>query len=182
MRNTGRRQCTDVASLQPFDYASCYNCCLFYAAVALWLGPLQPLTLAIASLYFWVDFFVKKYMILYMFSTKHESGGLFWRSLFNRTLIVTILGNAIVALLVMARGGLDQRWFMLAAIAPLPLLLAVFKWYCLRTFDDRIQYYCTTEQFQDARIRGSFPARNRHRQARVFLHPTLSEPLKVLNH
>jgi len=93
-------QGANVAPLQAFDHASYYNYFLLYAVVVVCLGPLQPLTLTMPELCFWVDSIAKKYVILYIFITKHESVGMFWRSLFNRNLVNTASGNVIVALLV----------------------------------------------------------------------------------
>ncbi len=89
-----------------------------------------------------LDSFLKKYLLLYIFITKYESGGMFWRSLANRLLAAALLGNIVVALLVTAQGNLaGANWGMLAALAPLPFLLLAFKMYCMRAFDDAIHYY-----------------------------------------
>ena len=42
---------------------------------------IQPLTLVATAMYFCIDSYLKKYLILYRFVTKTESGGLFWRVL-----------------------------------------------------------------------------------------------------
>jgi hypothetical protein len=55
-----------------------------------------------------------------------------------------MLSNCIIALLCAAR-GFGSRNMMLAAMAPLPLLLLAFKWYCRRAFDDTIKYYTKGE-------------------------------------
>ena len=166
---------------QPFDYASYYNYFLFYMAVALCFGPLQPLALAITCLYFWLDSFAKKYMLLYIFATKYESGGMFWRSLINRVLICAALGNAIILLLILAQAvNVDDGSFynidMLIALVPLPFLLAAFKWYCRRTFDQPIHFYATaataatTDPERPAPAAASSPPR-------PLGHPALQRPL-----
>lgn len=60
--------------------------------------------------------------------------------IFNRMLVGTFFSNCIVALLVVA-GGLIWKWQMLAALAPLPLALIGFKFYCKKTFDSSLKYY-----------------------------------------
>lgn len=124
----------------PFDYASYYNYFLFYSTVAFCFAPLQPVTLVIVAIYFSLDSWMKKYLLMYVFVTKNESGGAFWRVLFNRMLVGVFLSNCIVALLVVAR-GFAFKWNMLAALAPLPLGLLAFKFYCKRTFDNSLKYY-----------------------------------------
>ena len=58
------RQLTEWALPPPFDYASYYNYFLFYATVALCYSVLQPLVLPVAALYFFVDTWLKKYLLL----------------------------------------------------------------------------------------------------------------------
>ena len=104
-RSPTPRELIELTAPQPFEYAAYYNYFLFYAAVALFFGCLQPLALAITALYFCMDSFAKKYMILYIFITKYESGGMFWRTLYNRVLLCAGLGNFVVCF---TRGG--KRW------------------------------------------------------------------------
>lgn len=128
----------------PFDYASYYNYFLFYSTVALCFAPLQPITLIVVAFYFTLDSWMKKYLLMYVFCTKNESGGAFWRVLFNRMLVGTFLSNCIVALLCVAR-GYEAKWMMLAAMIPLPLGLLAFKFYCKSAFDDSLKYYTKGE-------------------------------------
>jgi hypothetical protein len=127
----------------PFDYASYYNYFLFYSTVALCFAPLQPITLIVVAVYFALDSWMKKYLLMYVFCTKNESGGAFWRVLFNRMLVGLMLSNCIIALLVVARG--DAKWLMLASMAPLPVGLLAFKFYCKNTFDNSLKYYTKGE-------------------------------------
>jgi Ca2+/Na+ antiporter len=128
----------------PFDYASYYNYFLFYSTVALCFAPLQPITLIVVAFYFAIDSWMKKYLLMYVFCTKNESGGLYWRVLFNRMLVGLMLSNCIIALLCAAR-GYGSKYTMLSALAPLPILLLLFKYYCKRAFDDTIKYYTKGE-------------------------------------
>jgi hypothetical protein len=128
----------------PFDYASYYNYFLFYSTVALCFAPLQPITLVVVALYFSIDSWMKKYLLMYVFCTKNESGGLYWRVLFNRMLVGVMLSNCIVALLCAAR-GFGSRWTMLGAMVPLPIGLLAFKLYCKSAFDDSMKYYTKGE-------------------------------------
>jgi len=52
---------------------------LFYATIALAFSTIQPLVLPVAFFYFFIDSFLKKYLLMYIFVTKVESGGAFWR-------------------------------------------------------------------------------------------------------
>ena len=110
------RQAIEWTAPPPFDYASYYNYFLFYATVALCFATLQPIVLPVTALYFTVDAWLKKYLLLYVFITKTESGGQFWRILYNRLVFGAVLANIIVALVIKARG----TWTQIFALAPLP--------------------------------------------------------------
>ncbi|KAF1959527.1 DUF221-domain-containing protein [Byssothecium circinans] len=163
----------------PFDYASYYNYYLFYSTVALTFGALQPLTLVVTAFYFTIDSSMKKYLLMYVFCTKNESGGLYWRALFNRFLAGTFLANLVIALTVGARG--DQRWLMLGSMIPLPVLLLGFKFYCKSTFDNSIKYYTKGETPKGAEAPPPIDkeSRRRDRVAVRFGHPALYQKLTV---
>lgn len=67
------REVIRYSSPRPFDYASYYSYFLFYCTVALCFSFLQPLILPVTAFYFTLDSWLKKYLILYVFITKHES-------------------------------------------------------------------------------------------------------------
>ena len=169
------RQAIEWTAPPSFDYASYYNYFLFYSTVALSFSTLQPLVLLVTAIYFVVDAWLKKYLILYVFITKTESGGQFWRTLFNRLLFATLLQNCIVALVVGTDNG---GWVKLGCMVPLPFLLLAFKWYCSKTFDDQCKYY-TKATFKDAEnlASGSTKHRGSDRVAVKFGHPALYKPL-----
>ncbi|KZF21141.1 putative DUF221 domain protein [Xylona heveae TC161] len=173
------RQLIEWTAPPAFDYASYYNYFLFYATIALCFATLQPIILPVTALYFGIDAWLKKYLLLYVFITKTESGGQFWRVLFNRFLFATVLANVIVALVVVAKG----TWIMLICMAPLPILLLGYKIYCNKVFDDRMHYY-TKSLSTDAESTLAIPpeiaaknARKNERLAVRFGHPVLYKPL-----
>ena len=170
------RELIALTAPQPFEYAGYYNYFLFYAAVTLCFGAIQPLTFVITALYFWMDSFSKKYLLLYVFITKYESGGMFWRTLYNRMLVCVVLGNLVIALLVGAQGN---SWIMPVALAPILLLLAGFKWYCSRTFDDQMRYYHQGKALQDSELANGAEHKRRKgdRVGVRFGHPVLYKPL-----
>lgn len=120
-----------------------------------------------------------RYLLLYVFITKYESGGMFWRALFNRMIVVTVLGNLVIALLVAAQGNAGANWAMLAAMGPLPFIIVGFKWYCSRTFDDQMYYYQKGTAMRDSEyIAGSEQKKSKRDRVGVrFGHPVLYKPL-----
>lgn len=133
------REIIELTAPPHFEYASYYNYFLFYATVALCFAGLQPLVLPSAALYFTLDVWLKKYLILYIFVTKTESGGLFWRPLFNRLIFGTILSNLVVFLTIWVRG--IGGYVMVGAVAPLPFIMIGFKIFCSRMYDSKLYYY-----------------------------------------
>ncbi|KIW08492.1 uncharacterized protein PV09_01387 [Verruconis gallopava] len=169
------RQLIQYTAPQPFDYASYYNYFLFYATVALCFAAFQPLVLPITALYFVLDSWLKKYLILYVFVTKNESGGQFWRVLFNRFLFAVFLSNLIVAFLVVAKAF--DYWTMLGAMIPLPLMLIGFKLYCMKTFDDQIHFYTRGFMNKEAGVVSDTTSRRSNNVAVRFGHPALYKSL-----
>jgi hypothetical protein len=171
------RELIELTAPPAFDYASYYCYFLYYSTVTLCFAGIQPLVLLATALYFTIDSFLKKYLILYRFVTKTESGGLFWRVIFNRFIFGTILSNGVVLLTCWVRGEASHIQFF--AVCPLPVLLIFFKIYCGRAFDDRIRYYKTAAPGKQG---GPTAAQkeNRLRSEKLasrFGHPALYKPL-----
>lgn len=173
-RNPTPRQKIEWTAPPPFEYAVYYNYFLFYATVALSFVTLQPLVLPIAAFYFAVDYWVKKYLLLYIFVTKYESGGQHWRVVFNRLIFAVILSNLVVALIVKAKGS----WTQVFCMVPLPILVGVFKWYCSRTFDNQNTYYTkATLKDPESLTNPGKKSRQNDRVATRFGHPALYQKL-----
>lgn len=173
------RELIELTAPPPFDYASYYNYYLFYVTVALAYAGIQPLVLPAAAIYFAIDLPLRKYLLMYIFVTKTESGGMFWRVLFNRMVFATMLSNLVVFLIVWVRG--INTHIQAYAVAPLPFLMIAFKIYCARTFDDKIHFYSTrfvphADNNLETGIAGKENLRS-DRLASRFGHPALYKPL-----
>ncbi|KAK0717908.1 hypothetical protein B0T26DRAFT_741067 [Lasiosphaeria miniovina] len=172
------RELIELTAPPPFDYASYYNYFLFYATVTLCYASIQPLVLPAAALYFGIDVALKKYLLLYVFVTKTESGGMFWRILFNRFIFGAVLANFVVFLVVWVRGfGTHAQAY---AIAPLPFLLIAFKVYCARVFDDKIHFFSTRNikhSLAEAGLNNNEHSPRNDRLAARFGHPALYKAL-----
>ncbi len=172
------RELIELTAPPPFDYASYYNYFLFYSTVALCFATIQPLVLPAVAIYFTIDVVLRKYLILYVFVTKTESGGVFWRALFNRFVFGTVLSNLIAFLVVFTRG--NGNHIQAYVIAPLPFLMIGFKFYCARTFDNKMQYYTTTNVLANPEAVLDIASKENLRSDRLasrFGHPALYRPL-----
>ncbi|KAH8847987.1 hypothetical protein MCOR27_009089 [Pyricularia oryzae] len=178
------REMIELTAPPPIDYASYYNYFLYYATIALAYAVIQPLVLPAAALYFIIDVALKKYLLLYVFVTKTESGGMVWRVLFNRLVFATILGQLVVFLTVWVRGegqieaGTPKT--QAYAVAPLPFIMIIFKIYCSKVFDTKIKYYSTKAVTGGDPEAGMPVGKESHRNDRLaarFGHPALYKPL-----
>lgn len=164
------RQAIEWTAPPPMDYAVYYNYFLFYSTVALCFVTIQPLVIPVTAFYFAADYWLKKYLLLYVLVTKTESGGQHWRMLFNRFIFAAILADIIIALIIKAAG----TWVMVAVMAPLPILLVGFKFYCSKTFDDRQEFFTkATLQDPEGMADPGHKTRRNDRVSTKFGHPAL---------
>ena len=169
------RQTIEWTAPQPFDYAVYFNYFLFYATVALSFVTLQPLVLPVTAVYFTVDYWLKKYLLLYIFITKNESGGMFWRPIFNRLVFAMLLSDLVIALVVKGLGG---TWTKMYSMIPLPILIGVFKWYCARKFDNESNDLVkATRPDPEALVDSTARSRGKGHVERRFGHPALYKSL-----
>lgn len=168
------RELIELTAPPPFEYASYYNYFLYYATVTMCFGGIQPLVLPATALYFCIDCYLKKYLLLYRFVTKTESGGMFWRVVFNRFIFATILSNMVVLLTCWARGATLIKFY---CVCPLPFLMLAFKFYCSRTFDTKFRYYITPDAVKNAENGTQKENQRSERLASRFGHPALYKPL-----
>ncbi|KAK6840680.1 hypothetical protein PG995_016434 [Apiospora arundinis] len=136
--NLTPRELLELTAPPPFDYASHYNNFLFYVTIALVFAPFQPLVLPVTAFYFTTDSYLKKYLLMYVFVTKHESGGAFWGFIVNRVLAATLLSNVVATMFVVAR---RESYVQIILMAPLFAILGGFKYFCIKTFDDDQCFY-----------------------------------------
>ncbi|KAI1156401.1 hypothetical protein F4825DRAFT_294805 [Nemania diffusa] len=168
------RERIELSAPPPFDYAAYYNNFLFYTTIALVFAPFQPLVLPVTAFYFTLDTFTKSYLLLYVFVTKHESGGAFWRVLVNRLLFATLLANVVATIFIIARRESTSQVYLMI---PLVAIIAGFKWYCKRTFDDNLHFYSKGVQSTELGKLGTKP---KHDRVGVrFGHPALYKKLMV---
>lgn len=168
------RQAIEWTAPPSFEYASYYNYFLYYATVALCFATLQPIVLPVTALYFGLDAMLKKYLLMYVFVTKNESGGQFWRVIFNRMIFATILSDIIIALAAKVKG----TWNMVYCVIPLPILVLVFKIYCMKKFDADCKYYNQADLSDaEALAVGKSARKTSERLSSKFGHPALYRPL-----
>ncbi|KAF9871403.1 hypothetical protein CkaCkLH20_11050 [Colletotrichum karsti] len=171
------RELIELTAPPAFEFASYYNYFLYYATIALTFSGIQPLVLPAVTLYYAIDYWLKKYLLLYIFVTKTESGGMYWRVLFNRFLFAVFLSHCTFFLGAWARSDWANHSVAIGMI-PLPFILIIFKIVCARMFDAKIHYYSTTNvrKHPEAGMQKETRLRS-ERLASRFGHPALYKPL-----
>jgi hypothetical protein len=170
------RELIELTAPPPFEFASYYTYFLFYATITLCFGCIQPLCLVATALFFALDSYLKKYLILYRFVTKTESGGLYWRVIFNRFIFASVLANLVVLLTTWVMGDPSHIQFY-ASIPPMFLMVA-FKFWCCNMFEPKIKYYSLINMRKNPEAGVSKEARMRNdKLASRFGHPALYKKL-----
>ncbi|KAG2227211.1 hypothetical protein INT45_008455, partial [Circinella minor] len=124
MRLTPRRF-KKLAMPPNFDFALNYNIVLFFFTIALVYSSTAPLVLPFALVYFVTSSFVYKYMLMYIYITKVESGGRIWPTVLHSTLTSTVVFQLVSFLLLLLKGGYEQG----LGIIPLPIFTLIFMWW-----------------------------------------------------
>ncbi|KAI8384333.1 uncharacterized protein BYT42DRAFT_562165 [Radiomyces spectabilis] len=122
------RQLREFAQPPNFDYPQNYNLLLFFFTIGLVYSAIAPLVLPFALLYFVTATVVYKYMLMYIFVTKIESGGKMWPAIFQTMMISTILFQVIMIIILKLKGG-DLQCYILI---PLPVLTVVYQYFLYR--------------------------------------------------
>ncbi|KAK0548806.1 hypothetical protein OC845_003425 [Tilletia horrida] len=155
-----------------FDYAVYYANLLFMFAVAMLYAPLVPLVVIFSAIAFWISSVVYKYQLMYVFTTKNESGGGLWRVVINRMLVCIVFMQLILTLCI----ALDQGYIKSVATLPPILFVLAFKLYCRKTFDRHFTWYIPSSVELAKEVVHTGDSRH-HRLQRRFGHPALHERL-----
>ncbi|KAG1469807.1 hypothetical protein G6F56_003045 [Rhizopus delemar] len=107
----------DVARPPEFDYPKNYNLLLFFFTVSLLYSAMSPLILPFAFLYFAVASMVYKYLLVYVYQTRMESGGKIWPVLFQTLMASTVLFQCIMIIVLVFKGGRLQAYLLIPLVA-----------------------------------------------------------------
>ncbi|KAI7847979.1 hypothetical protein BDC45DRAFT_524542 [Circinella umbellata] len=122
------RELREVAQPPEFDYPLAYNMLLFFFTITLLYSAIAPLILPFALLFFTMSTVVYKYMLMYIFVTKTESGGRIWPVLFQAIMISTLLFQVLMIIILSLKDGYIQCYVLI----PLPILTIIFQYFYYR--------------------------------------------------
>ncbi|SCZ94465.1 BZ3500_MvSof-1268-A1-R1_Chr12-2g03916 [Microbotryum saponariae] len=155
-----------------FDYPVYYSNHLLMVAVALVYAPIAPLVPLFGCFAFAVSYWVYKYQLMYVNTTRVETGGRLWNVCINRVLVCVVLMHALMAVTM----GLTSNWYHSISIAPPFIGVFVFKFFLDRQFSDRFRWYVPS-QTELAELRIHHADARKNRLERRFGHPSMFDPL-----
>ncbi|CAG8571374.1 3957_t:CDS:2 [Cetraspora pellucida] len=129
-----------------FDYPEYYNLHLFFFTIGILYSVISPLILFFCFAYFALAYLIYRYQLMYVFTTKIETAGSFWRLIFNRIVFSTIFWQITMIGVMNLKDARIQSF----AILPLPCLTVLFKVFCHRQFDQKIRYYTPREAYLES--------------------------------
>nr|GAT56348.1 DUF221-domain-containing protein [Mycena chlorophos] len=159
-----------------FQFAIYYTNLLFMASVGLIFAPLAPIVALSAAVVFWMSSIVQKYQLMFVYVSKVETGGRLWNVVVNRLLFIPILMQLLMALTI----GLQYGWTTFTWVSTLPpiLIIAIFKFYLSKTFDNAFRYYIPTpDELAAAKIHSERADAKANKLEKRFGHPALHADL-----
>ncbi|KAI8989431.1 hypothetical protein BDB01DRAFT_848605 [Pilobolus umbonatus] len=122
------RELREMAKPPEFNYPQSYNLLLFFFTIALIYSAMSPLILPFAFLYFVVASIVYKYLLMYIYITKSESGGKLWPVLFQTVMTSVVFFQVIMIVILALKGGYLQVYILI----PLPFLTITYQYFYYR--------------------------------------------------
>lgn len=122
------RELRELAKPPEFNFPQNYNLLLFFFTIALVYSAMSPLILPFALIYFCVANVVYKYMLMYVYVTKIESGGKIWPVLFQTVMASVIFFQVTMIIILALKGGSLQAYILI----PLPFLTLTFQYFYYR--------------------------------------------------
>ncbi|KAJ4483501.1 hypothetical protein J3R30DRAFT_3402189 [Lentinula aciculospora] len=149
---------------------------LFMASVGLVFAPLAPLVALAACIVFWMSSWVNKYQLMFVYTTKVETGGRLWNVVINRLMIIVVFMQALLVLTIGLQLGF-KTFYWVSTIPPI-FIVAIFKIYLSRSFSNDFRYYTPTdEELRAAKIHSERSDHKGNRLERRFGHPALHTEL-----
>jgi hypothetical protein len=118
------RELRELAKPPEFNFPQNYNLLLFFFTITLVYSAMSPLILPFALVYFTVASVVYKYLLMYVYETKIESGGKIWPVLFQTVMTSVIFFQVTMIIILALKGGNLQAYILI----PLPFLTLAFQY------------------------------------------------------
>ncbi|OZJ04540.1 hypothetical protein BZG36_02718 [Bifiguratus adelaidae] len=164
------RQIKEFTRPPAFDYPVYYNGLLFFFTVGLVYSVIAPIVLPFVLVYFLISTLVCRYLLMYIFTTRLETGGQMWRVLFNRLMSSAVIFQIAMIGVLYIKGGSTQSY----AVIPLPFVTLAFKYICYKTYDPKAYFYLTDDSDETSpMVKFEHTADKRERLGFNYGHPAL---------
>ncbi|CAA7260523.1 unnamed protein product [Cyclocybe aegerita] len=159
-----------------FKYSIHYSNFLFMCAAGLLFAPLTPLVSLAAAIVFWLCSWVYKYQLMFVFTTRVESGGRSWNVVVNRIIFAATFMQVMMIFTIGLQDQFRTLQF-LASIPPFPATL-FFKYYLTKRFADDFQYFTPRhEELTRAIIHSEDSDQGGNKLEQRYAHPCLQTEL-----
>ncbi|KAI9481246.1 MAG: hypothetical protein EXX96DRAFT_208426 [Benjaminiella poitrasii] len=166
------RELREMAKPPFFDYPQNYNLLLFFFTIALVYSAMSPLILPFAFVYFCVAGLVFKYMLVYIYVTKMESGGKIWPVLFQVVMTSVLFFQVTMIIVLALKGGNLQAYILI----PLPFLTLAYQYLYYRRMHRLGSYLFGTEPVHPVALDESFMGDQDHFKKQKKSKTTTKKP------
>ncbi|POG59516.1 hypothetical protein GLOIN_2v1467303 [Rhizophagus irregularis DAOM 181602=DAOM 197198] len=169
------RNLKELSMPPDFDYPVYYNTHLFFFTLGILYSVIAPLILVFCYLYYVLAYLVYRYV----FNTKIETGGVYWKAVFNRLIVAIIFWQLTMIGVMNLKGAHIQS----VTVAPLIFLTLMVKLYCTNRFDQSTKYYVPDiERAGKPTTKDDIVDKGKRKEEHVFNvfgHPALTAELIV---
>ncbi|RGB38934.1 hypothetical protein C1646_755152 [Rhizophagus diaphanus] len=173
------RNLKELSMPPDFDYPVYYNTHLFFFTLGILYSVIAPLILVFCYLYYVLAYLVYRYQLMYVFNTKIETGGVYWKAVFNRLIVAIIFWQLTMIGVMNLKGAHIQS----VTVAPLIFLTLMVKLYCTNKFDKSTKYYVPDiERAGKPTTKDDIVDKGKRKEEHVFNvfgHPALTAELIV---
>ncbi|CAB4436024.1 unnamed protein product [Rhizophagus irregularis] len=173
------RNLKELSMPPDFDYPVYYNTHLFFFTLGILYSVIAPLILVFCYLYYVLAYLVYRYQLMYVFNTKIETGGVYWKAVFNRLIVAIIFWQLTMIGVMNLKGAHIQS----VTVAPLIFLTLMVKLYCTNRFDQSTKYYVPDiERAGKPTTKDDIVDKGKRKEEHVFNvfgHPALTAELIV---
>eukprot|EP00618_Florenciella_parvula_P007886 CAMPEP_0119472762 /NCGR_PEP_ID=MMETSP1344-20130328/4686_1 /TAXON_ID=236787 /ORGANISM="Florenciella parvula, Strain CCMP2471" /LENGTH=261 /DNA_ID=CAMNT_0007505757 /DNA_START=589 /DNA_END=1371 /DNA_ORIENTATION=- len=104
---------------------------LLVIIIAMTYAPINPLVLPVCAVYFATAYSVYKYLCIYFYVPKFQTGGALYPVLFQHTLT----GLSAAQCTLIGYMAIKQAWSQFFCVLPLPFTLIAFRWWCAAAYE-----------------------------------------------
>ncbi|GBB83946.1 hypothetical protein RclHR1_01060010 [Rhizophagus clarus] len=126
-----------------------------------------------------LTYLVYRYQLMYIFNTKIETGGVYWKAVFNRLIVAIIFWQLTMIGVMNLKGAHIQS----VTIIPLIFLTLIVKLYCTSRFDRSTKYYVPdTERAGKPTTKDDIVDKGKRKEQHIFNvfgHPALTAELII---